>query len=462
MIKLKVLRGFALVVLLFFTMSFQVKADTFIFSKNLHTGTLGKNVEVMVLQQFLFNEGFYEGPITGNFRTLTKKAVKAFQKSKGISSTGYFGPITRGEVNKSLSLQTEPEFEQTSVVIVPESFNTKTNDPVELQARLDYLLNEALKGQSAASLQSRRDRTAPVIAEVTPVPTPSENKTPSYTFSSTEAGVIVYGGGCASATKNAVMGNNTIVFNSLAPGNYFDCNIKVRDVAGNRSKLLYISDFVITSPVVIPPTTPPTNTSGYPLHTNITATVFWVGEPQGAGSSEDNALSAWDDAWQAHYGGYDDYVNRNGYYPVGFTPKENPFYLDFPYNDFNNNGVRKVDAFQVVPWANEKTWGSLESLMKNRWVKIMKNGNTCYGQIEDAGPYVYNDYKYVFGTTDPRPQSTTANNAGMDVSPALRDCLKFNGLNNADNKVDWQFVNFADVPEGPWKQIITTSQIYWP
>ena len=26
----------------------------------------------------------------------------------------------------------------------------------------------------------------------------------------------------------------------------------------------------------------------YPLHTNITATVFWVGEPVGNGSSEDN------------------------------------------------------------------------------------------------------------------------------------------------------------------------------
>ncbi|MGI9332403.1 MAG: hypothetical protein ACR2RL_04525, partial [Gammaproteobacteria bacterium] len=35
--------------------------------------------------------------------------------------------------------------------------------------------------------------------------------------------------------------------------------------------------------------------TGYPLHTNITATAFWVGEPVGNGSSEDNALSAYDD-----------------------------------------------------------------------------------------------------------------------------------------------------------------------
>ncbi|MBA3285845.1 MAG: hypothetical protein H0U27_12410, partial [Nitrosopumilus sp.] len=55
--------------------------------------------------------------------------------------------------------------------------------------------------------------------------------------------------------------------------------------------------------------------SKYPIHKNITATVFWIGEPVGNGSSEDNTLSAWDDEWQKNYGGYDDYVNRNGYYP---------------------------------------------------------------------------------------------------------------------------------------------------
>ncbi len=471
MLKSKIVYKFVIALILFFTLSFQAQAETFLFTKNLHTGTAGKNVEVMALQQFLFNEGFYTGPITGNFRSMTMSAVKAFQKSKKINSTGYFGPLTRNEVNKMLALQPTTEPEETKIVVIPESFNTKTSDPVELQARLDYLLNEALQGQSAASWQAvKRDRTAPVLNEITPVPTPSENKTPSYTFSSTETGNIIYGGSCTSNTKNAVVGNNTITFLPLTAKTYSGCSIRVRDNAGNRSQYLYVSKFTIIEPVVVVPpppvvppvTPPPTTTSAYPLHTNITATVFWVGEPQGAGSSEDNALSAWDDAWQKHYGGYDDYVNRNGYYPVGFTPKENPFYLDVPYNDFNNNGVRKLNAFQVVPWAGEKTWGPLESMMKNRWVKITRNENVCYGQIEDAGPYQYDDYAYVFGLNDSRPKTSLANNAGMDVSPALRDCLKFNGLNNADNKVNWQFVNFADVPEGPWKQIITTSQIYWP
>jgi hypothetical protein len=198
----------------------------------------------------------------------------------------------------------------------------------------------------------------------------------------------------------------------------------------------------------------------YPVHTAITAAVFWVGEPVGGGSSENNALSAWDDAWLSHYGGVDDPVNRTGYFPAGFIPQENPFYLDLPYNDFTDAGTRRADALVVIPWASDRAWGPEESLMKNRWVKLMRNGRTCYGQIEDAGPYVYDDAAYVFGMAQPRSQQ--ANNAGLDVSPALRDCLGFSGINNVDNQVDWQFVEAGDVPAGPWTQIITTRQVYWP
>jgi len=208
-----------------------------------------------------------------------------------------------------------------------------------------------------------------------------------------------------------------------------------------------------------PPVEDPDIESKYFLHKNITATVFWIGEPQGAGSSEDNAVSAWDDEWQKSYGGYDDPYNRNGYFPQGFTPKENPFYLDLPYNDFNDDGERKANAYDVVTWASEKQWTEDESMMKNRWVKLFKNGSVCYGQIEDTGPYEYNDYNYVFGTSIPK--NKLANNAGLDVSPALRDCLQFEGLNTDENQVDWQFVEIGDVPAGPWKQIVTASQINW-
>lgn len=189
----------------------------------------------------------------------------------------------------------------------------------------------------------------------------------------------------------------------------------------------------------------------YPLHENITVTFFWIGES----ASQDNefisnAQSAWDGQWQKHFGGIDDPENRNGFWPKDFEPKENPFYCALPYNDFEENGQRKNEAAQIVYWANEKTWGKKESMLKNRWVKIIKNGKNVYAQWEDSGPFVYDDKNYVFGNN--KPKNTVNASAGIDVSPAVRDYLDLKDI----DKVDWQFVSISDVPDGPWKKIITS------
>ena len=89
------------------------------------------------------------------------------------------------------------------------------------------------------------DTTAPVIAEVTAVTTPTTDSTPNYTFSSTEAGTITYGGSCSSGTKSATSGNNTITFISLSEGTYSDCTIIVKDSAGNASNTLVITSFEV-------------------------------------------------------------------------------------------------------------------------------------------------------------------------------------------------------------------------
>ena len=69
--------------------------------------------------------------------------------------------------------------------------------------------------------------TAPVIAEVTAVTTPTNDTTPNYTFSSDEAGTITYGGSCSSNTTMAISGINTITLNALANGSYDNCTITV-------------------------------------------------------------------------------------------------------------------------------------------------------------------------------------------------------------------------------------------
>jgi len=92
------------------------------------------------------------------------------------------------------------------------------------------------------------DITAPVIAEVTPVPALGVDPTPNYTFSTTENGAITYGGSCGSATSDASSSNNnTITFNELPNGIYDDCSIVVTDAAGNDSLPLIVNTFSISN-----------------------------------------------------------------------------------------------------------------------------------------------------------------------------------------------------------------------
>ena len=65
-----------------------------------------------------------------------------------------------------------------------------------------------LKGRLKVSSFTVSDKTAPTIAEVTLVTTPTNDNTPNYTFSSDEAGTITYGGPCSSNTTSAIFGNN--------------------------------------------------------------------------------------------------------------------------------------------------------------------------------------------------------------------------------------------------------------
>jgi len=87
------------------------------------------------------------------------------------------------------------------------------------------------------------DNKAPTLAQVTAVSTPGNNQTPSYVFSSDEAGTITSGLGFSSTTS-AINGNNTITFNTLVAGTYTP-TITVTDAAGNASTALTAASFVI-------------------------------------------------------------------------------------------------------------------------------------------------------------------------------------------------------------------------
>ena len=187
---------------------------------------------------------------------------------------------------------------------------------------------------------------------------------------------------------------------------------------------------------------------GYSWKQQIVTTIFWIGEKPSENNPVPNRASSWDKEWSKSYGGFDDPnpARRRDYIPAKFTPRQNPFYCALPYNDKAATGHRP-EASRVVPWFNEAYQGPAVSVCKDRWIAIRKGNKVAYAQWEDAGPFRTDHWQYVFGNERPKPNLNKG--AGLDVSPAVRDYL---GLNETD-VTDWQFVDFKDVPRGPWSKL---------
>lgn len=192
----------------------------------------------------------------------------------------------------------------------------------------------------------------------------------------------------------------------------------------------------------------PARRGAYPWHFDITATYFFIGELATRRNPVPNTASSWDSAWDDNYGGYDDPdpANRDPrtYAPKGFTPQLNPFYVALPYNDIQRGGP-KPEAAKVIPWYRRDKGGKYESVCRGMWVQIYYKGRYCFAQWEDCGPFVTDDWEYVFGQA--RPKNTSNHGAGIDISPAVRDYL---GIPGGMAKVHWRFVDFSLVPGGPW------------
>lgn len=221
--------------------------------------------------------------------------------------------------------------------------------------------------------------------------------------------------------------------------------------SASKTEPTSIIDKASSAPVVAhPDAAPASDTPQHPLHKNITATVFWVGE--GADNSNDfihNRASAWMSDWMSAYGGIDDPENRCDYRPCAFTPKENPFYFALPFNDYNENGLKPDSELQKIPWYT----GSIPentSIIKNRWIEVMHGSKVAYAQWEDVGPFGENDADYVFGTAQP-----AESRAGLDLSPALANYLDIDGR----GVVNWRFIDSNSVPKGEWTKIITDSNV---
>ncbi len=202
----------------------------------------------------------------------------------------------------------------------------------------------------------------------------------------------------------------------------------------------------VSSPTKAPPNPYQYRQTTYPWRHDITATVFWIGEKPGGRNKTSNHQSSWDTKWAQNYGGYDnpDPAARANYAPRGFRPGLNSFYVALPYNDCLNHRRHRPEASRVIPWFSRYNPRPGTSICKGRWIQIYFRGRVCYAQWEDCGPWVTDDWKYVFGGHPPRTNEN--NKAGIDLSPSVRDYL---ALKSGD-KVHWRFVEFFSVPRGPW------------
>jgi hypothetical protein len=180
----------------------------------------------------------------------------------------------------------------------------------------------------------------------------------------------------------------------------------------------------------------------YSWKLNIVTTVFVIGDRRGR-----NTGSAWDPKWQKHYGGFDDPNSnaRKNYIPTGFTPQLNPFYVALPYNDIMD-GRTKPEALTVIPWFRLSFQKEGKSVCMNRWVAIRRGNRVAYAQWSDCGPFSSTHWQYVFGSERPKPNANQG--AGLNVSPAVRDYLRM----QPTDVTDWKFVEFREVPPGPWSQ----------
>jgi hypothetical protein len=175
-------------------------------------------------------------------------------------------------------------------------------------------------------------------------------------------------------------------------------------------------------------------------------TIFWVGEDA---SSENGYIhnhgSYWDSNWMKHFGGVDNPLNRRGYMPATFTPKQNPFYVALPFAEVDPEGHLKEVAKKIPGYGTGRG-----PLTRNRWVEIRYRGTSCFAQWQDVGPFGEDDFDWVFGAAD-KPKNTKGLKAGLDISPAAAQYLN---MKDSDRS-EWRFVDEKDVPDGPWKAIVT-------
>lgn len=152
------------------------------FSRDLSFG-FQQDSDVTKLQEFLSDEGLYSGPITGNFFSLTLRAVKAFQSREEITpAAGYFGPKTRVRANALLGAQVQASNQQAVAetgqnITQPVIPQTTNNSVSNMQSQLEALLKQVALLQQQLQTQQQNQITETTVSS-TQTQTQTQTQTP--------------------------------------------------------------------------------------------------------------------------------------------------------------------------------------------------------------------------------------------------------------------------------------------
>ncbi len=229
------------------------------FQNNLSYGSQG--AEVIELQEFLADQALYSGPITGNFYSLTKSAVKRFQVRESISpASGYFGPLTRTKVN-TLLVSSTPIGEDSSTT--PATSTPSQIESLLLQIKLLQEQVKSLQQTQTQQIQQQTQILTQIQQNTTPPPIPpAPDKTPPVFTSGPTAIITTYhksdGAGYLlssvqwNSNETSFFVSNTcvpglpgadpnLVLNSVSlfPRTSFECLLTIKDVNENRAQKSY-------------------------------------------------------------------------------------------------------------------------------------------------------------------------------------------------------------------------------
>jgi len=171
-----------------------------------------------------------------------------------VTSTNFF----LNDNSNNLITSTITYSDKTATLTPSSNLSENGTHIATIKTGITDLAGHALESDYSWSFKTG-DFTAPIVAEETAVTSLTNDSTPSYTFSSTEAGNITYGGSCSSSTTAAASGNNSIDLSNLSDDTYDNCTVTVTDSAGNAGNTITLTSFTIDTTAPTVSSTSPSN-----------------------------------------------------------------------------------------------------------------------------------------------------------------------------------------------------------